>query len=378
MNTTAAPKQAVRAGGRNKRSASLAQAFSEPVSIFPGHEIPVQPPANLRESDRQTLGLHGTSKLQPTSVSVLNDVVAMGRGPLKWQGEYRKESFVIANGREEFIRRKKHWREKLESCVGARSRIKSPALWITDDWSCGYFHWTCDTLPRILLANRITPLEELTLLLPAKSRRFPFIAQSLEAFPQLKVRVLDRFERVHCDTLVLPSQIRTSGNYHPVLMSELHQTLWSFAGNGQQQPSTPPSRRIFLSRRDANRRRLINEDDLSSIIHHHGYELVVAEHLSWREQIQLFSETSHFASIHGAGLSNMLAMPSGGRILEIRGDEGYTPNCYLSLASVRKQEYFYAFCQRSDPSQSVHHGHVQLDPATLDRTLDQMAAPRQI
>lgn len=351
-------------------SLHLAGAAELSFPILPEIEFDARAPRNLRDSDRALLGFFAKSRVYPTSVAVLRDATAVGRGPLRCDGGYRDEYFVTENGREEFYRRKKHWRDRLESCVGARPQINAPTLWITDEWSCGYFHWMCDTLSRLMLAKRIVPLDQLTLLLPDKSRRFPFIQESLSAFPLADVRVLGRFERIACKTLVLPSQVRTSGHYHPVLVAELREYL----NRHVETANRVVNRRIFLSRRDANRRRLDNERELDSVLKNHGFDCVAADQLSWKEQIDLFSSTTHLASLHGAGLSNMLAMPPGGKVLEIRDDRSPTPNCYLTLANVCDHDYYYALSQSSQPGKCVHHSNVTMKPEQLDRALGEMTA----
>lgn len=68
-------------------------------------------------------------------------------------------------------------------------------------------------------------------------------------------------------------------------------------------------RRVFLSR-DINKynRCLNNESDIRQLLKSYGFEIIYAEHLSIREQIQLFSETKYLIALHGAGLVQQLFM----------------------------------------------------------------------
>ncbi|TWU06126.1 glycosyltransferase family 61 protein [Stieleria varia] len=335
---------------------------------------PIRPPKNIQPVDDWMFdNLAGGCALPETSVTTYHQITVPGRGPIRWQGEYLRECFATDDGPAEFYRRRKHWRAFAESLVRPKSRMTNPALCITDNWSCGYFHWICDALPRLLLAEQVRSTAELTLLLPAAAKRYGFIRDSLDAFDLADVRQLSRFQRVHCDELVLPSHAAVTGTFRPDLIDAMRDRFWKHVSAGSTDGTAAPcTRRVFLSRRDANRRRVVNEAELASVLTNHRFDSVAADSYSWREQVELFSSTSHLVSIHGAGLTNMIAMPPAGRVLEIRDRVDLTPNCYVTLATAAGQDYYYAFSDRVNPQQCVHHGDVRIDPAELDRSLDQM------
>ena len=181
------------------------------------------------------------------------------------------------------------------------------------------------------------------------------------------MRTLGRLQRVRCRKLFVPEHPAYTGFFRPELMSEIRDKLRamiaSTAGN---------NRRVFLSRADASRRRLKNEANLDAVLRNHGFETVVANDLTWFEQLALFHNVSHLVSIHGAGLTNMLMMPAGSRVLEIRDSSESTPDCYLTLASACGHDYYYALSQRIDSSASIHEGDVTISPVALDQAIDQM------
>jgi capsular polysaccharide biosynthesis protein len=45
--------------------------------------------------------------------------------------------------------------------------------------------------------------------------------------------------------------------------------------------------------------------------------------------------------VHGAGLTNMMFMSKGSKILEIRGKGDSSNNCFFSLASDLEMKYYY-------------------------------------
>lgn len=339
-------------------------------TILQGTIVRVAAPQNICPEDEPLFHVASQYTIDQACLSKLRDVTVAGRGPIRYQDAYRPECFAANDGLEDFYRRKKHWRTSLERLVHRVYQIDEPAAWITDDWSCGYFHWICDTLPRLLVIERAQPLDQLTLLLPFKSVRFPFIEESLQAFGLRKTQVLKRFESARCKSLLLPQHVGRTGYHHPKLMSELRQRFWNHVGVAPT--TTNPTRRVYLSRGQANLRKMRNESDLLPVLRKHGFECIVAEQLSWLDQVKLFSEVSHLVSPHGAGLTNMIMMPPGNRVMEIRDDVLPTPDCYVTLASASEQEYFYALSQRVDDRKSVHAADMRIDPAILDRSLDRM------
>jgi len=66
------------------------------------------------------------------------------------------------------------------------------------------------------------------------------------------------------------------------------------------------SRRIYLSRKDAQTRRVLNEPEIETLLHAHGFTTVRTEHMSLAEQITLFSKAEIIVSPHGAGLANTI------------------------------------------------------------------------
>jgi capsular polysaccharide biosynthesis protein len=57
------------------------------------------------------------------------------------------------------------------------------------------------------------------------------------------------------------------------------------------------------------------------------------------------SQTIHLIGLHGAGLTNMLFMREGGKVLELRNQNDAHNNCYFSLASELNLDYFYLLNQ---------------------------------
>ena len=86
------------------------------------------------------------------------------------------------------------------------------------------------------------------------------------------------------------------------------------------------SRRIYISRNKAKNRRILNEKLLFEKLSKLGFELLYLEELSFREQVNFFSESNTIISPHGAGLANLVFCKPGTKIIEI-----FPPNSYSNI-----------------------------------------------
>ncbi|MEO0750639.1 MAG: glycosyltransferase family 61 protein, partial [Pseudomonadota bacterium] len=84
-------------------------------------------------------------------------------------------------------------------------------------------------------------------------------------------------------------------------------------------PATTPSRRLYLSRANANRRKIVNEAEFIERLRPLGFEPICPEEHSLCEQAAIMAEASHVISPHGAGMCNLVFAPPGCRVLELFG-----------------------------------------------------------
>jgi len=130
---------------------------------------------------------------------------------------------------------------------------------------------------------------------------------------------------------------------------------------------------IFISRSEAPRRRISNEEQLLPVLRRHGFSPLVAEKLSFEEQVRRVGSTTILAGGHGAGLTHMLWMKPGSSVLELRRKGDRWNNCYFALASALDLRYFYLLCDAANPKDDFHVGDLTVDPAGLDKVLSLMS-----
>jgi capsular polysaccharide biosynthesis protein len=110
-----------------------------------------------------------------------------------------------------------------------------------------------------------------------------------------------------------------------------------------------------------------------------GFQIVHFEELSFMEQATLCSRAHFLIGNHGAGLTNMLFMASGGSVLEFRKKADAKNNCYFSLASALGLDYFYQTCSSDTPEEDPNTADIIVDVSALERNLDLMLGrPRAV
>lgn len=312
-----------------------------------------------------------TSRL--TATTIIRNVEAFGRGPLRYDGDYLIESFAYPRQKQEWLKERGHWRATLERLAQSVTEFPSPVIWITDNWSCGYFHWVGDALMRLELASRTQDLSELTLLLPYKYRRHAYMTESLQPFGLKEIRFLNRFERAVCRQLVLPPHVKSTGCFDPSIVAALRSRFRDFLNQTKEQTtSTVLDSRVYISRSLANKRRVKNEADLMPVLNKHGFEYFTAESHDWKTQTQVAAGAKFIVSNHGAGLTNILNMDAGSNVLEILDDKLRTPGCYKNLSVAADLTYASMPAKRVNPRDCVHKGDVIVDPEQLDAAITAM------
>ena len=127
-----------------------------------------------------------------------------------------------------------------------------------------------------------------------------FEAICKEFFPDLEYRVMPKNETWRFAHLVVPSL----SNHRDGILTP-HMPPWiRYLANLIVGEDIKPSRKIFITRKDAMNRNIKNQNELLMALK--GWETVTLENLSIRDQVKTFAEATHIVSPHGAGLTNLL------------------------------------------------------------------------
>src|SRR2546423_7416066 len=324
-------------------------------------------PANFRGKKRPLLGAALARVSPPTRLVELRGVSVTPEGLLFKGGRVLPESFSSPVILERFLRRRRSVLKFFATnrLLRRRKKFARQCLWITDDWSHGYFHWLADALPRLFAARDLA--RSLVLLLPEGYERLEFVQSSLKLFSIGGVEYVRDDEVYVCERLFMPTHTAPSGNYNEPLLCELRALILASCGARGR-----ACERVYLSRGRAPKRRVRNEREILGVLGEFGFRVVHFEDYAFDRQVALAAGARHFVSNHGAGLTNMLFMRPGGSVLELRRRGERERNWFFNLANAARLDYYYQTCEPSTPGEDPHTADLLVDPHALRQNLSLM------
>jgi capsular polysaccharide biosynthesis protein len=326
-------------------------------------------PVNFR-SDDLALFSHELEQLIPaTTLLQFEDVRVSSDGILFKHNHMLPESFAFPFNMDQWKRRS-ILKFFVSNYVLRRSRkVERDVLWIIDDWSTGYFHWLTDALTRLYVMR--DRLDDFVLLLPWDYEARDFAQSSLRPFNVKAVEFIGQNEVLRCHRLFMPTHTAPSGQYNEEIIRGVRDLLLQAYGDPGY---TGEGGRIYISRGRARKRRILNEDEVSNVLAEFGFQTIYAEDLSFAQQVEISSQARYLVSNHGAGMTNMLFMPEGSNVLELRHREDCINNCYFTLSSALNLNYFYQTCPSSSDLQDPHAADLLVDANALRTNLTLMLA----
>ncbi len=207
------------------------------------------------------------------------------------------------------------------------------------------YHWFFDCLPRVYALAHFLK-EPITLVMPEGAPAFQRETMEfvLKDFQNFRIEYIGSQEKWECADFIFPSFVagHVSGYLPPVVSGFLRDKI--FTGYSVEPKS--PERKIYISRSRSAKRRITNEAELLPILARFGFEVVFPEELSYRQQVQLFSETRVIVGAHGAGFTNTFFCQNA-TILELHPETAIKPHYFL-LCKGLDLEYHYLIGSQSD------------------------------
>ena len=297
--------------------------------LRPARDIFRQPPANIESGDDELFRdayaytTFDSSLTTVTNAGVSADsVVYKNFAPLS-ESLYRPDSVGYYRFR--------YLAKMLLTARKVRLDSSEDFLIATDQESNGHFHWFTEVLPRLwLMKDRAA---EFVLMLPDTLYMRSIAAESLSLaairFKEIFWMQGGVFYKV--PRLRQISKVSRTGQMDDEIMRDLNR---AFIGD-----RPPGTRKFYVSRARARFRKVLNEDEVEVRLKARGFEVIQPDDWPLAKQISAFSECSTLVGIHGAGLTNCLFMPPGGKVVELLKRE---PNHgYWHLAESVGHEYFY-------------------------------------
>jgi len=256
--------------------------------------------------------------------------------------------------------------KRLQMLLFKGASVKN-AVWCIDNWSEAYFHWIADALTRYIVTADHS--DNHVLLLPNRYREINYVIDSITLLG-IKVYYYDPMRKLRVNHLLTINHTAPIGNFNPLLIKKLRARFL------EKFERVLPYRRLYVSRYKAPKRKIVNEKSLCEILERYNIETIFFEDLSLEKQIIACMESNLIIGLHGAGLTNMLFLPSESTVFELRNKGDNSNNCFFSMAAALGHRYCYQECL-GDTS-TTHIANVSVDlvefesnlSAILDRKID--------
>ncbi len=191
--------------------------------------------------------------------------------------------------------------------------------------STNWYHWLIEILPAAFLAENLPKeYDSFGLMIPEHCDAASAFKDATALFAANRPRVLMpagtpfRVEKLIALDPAVMGPINLRASHWPKVADYSHnaQVLLDYRAailDRLELATAPPSRRIFLAR--SNDRRSFNQSELIAISEHYGFETIYTERMTFRKQVQMFSEAEIVLGASGAAFANMLFCQPGARSL---------------------------------------------------------------
>jgi hypothetical protein len=243
--------------------------------------------------------------------------------------------------------------------------IEEPVVWCIDQYATGgYYHWIIEILPRLWMVKDYLP--EMQFALPDYFlERWPFVQQFLDLLGIKKLLVLDNKHKYLIRHMVMPT--RPGDPFYRQHIPLVNGVQW-LKQEALKKAHLFLGKRIYISRQKARYRKVVNEEDILPVLHKYGFNVINLEDYNLPDQISLLSKAEIVMSIHGAGLGNMVFMPPGSKLVEIRPAKVYhIYNCFHTLWPHCVCDYYYLLCDYA-PKPLEHDGRIDDHSVIIDAT----------
>jgi hypothetical protein len=209
-----------------------------------------------------------------------------------------------------------------------------------DAWSIGHYHWITEVLPRLNLVRE--EISDFILILPDIEyvRNIGISMLGLVGLKPKDIVFIRPRHLFYIPHLYFINHVACSGYINDILLQNVKKEI---DRNIFIKNNFTPNKKIYISRKKADKRKVLNEKETEELFISKGYETVTFEGLSLEEQVYICNNAETIASIHGAGLTNMIFMRTGSQVLEFRRSEKFVNQCYWHMADALHHKYYYFY-----------------------------------
>ena len=236
----------------------------------------------------------------------------------------------------------RHWQEgRAHGRPGRRprrlERLYGRTLTAGDNWGPHFGHFLPDALGRLAIAERAGFALgdfDYVLLPPARSPGAQTLVDRLGLQPE-RLRTIGPDAAYIADELFDPSYPGAWRQYSAAVVAYLR---------GLSRPSTPPRRKLYVTRRGYGRNP-VNLDEVEAVVREHGFEVYdPAEH---PDQASDFAEASTVVGPGGAALQNIVFCAPGTTVVELLSD-AHVYAYHATMAQAAGLRYGYVVGESGD------------------------------
>ncbi len=219
-----------------------------------------------------------------------------------------------------------------------------------------YFHWLFDILPRIGILEEGGIIDKVdNFILGYTGLIFQQETLGLLGIEEDKIIASTNNWKFHveCEQLYVPSLFSTHD-----MVSDF-QT--SFLRNKFLTKRKIPSKkeRIYISRQSSIGRKIGNEEEFLSVLHKYDIMTYQLENLTFREQIELFSNAEIIIGSHGSGFSNIVFCEPGTKVIDLFPKSFINP-CFWSIANNVELHYTYILTDNIKNNNNPQHDDIYI------------------
>lgn len=254
------------------------------------------------------------------------------------------------------------WRLTLEKYLVSRYGKSIPAIHVHETVAVihskwfNYGFWINSYVPRLL--DLIESKKAFKLLYPEHWDNIPYVKLVLDELPIETIRV-PKEHQVFAKQLLLPQTRKWTASFDSKRIHAVREKLIEIAKEKVVEFNFP--KKIYLTRKNRGNRCAENEEEVMQLLTKEGFEAIAFEDYSIWEQIKMMSEATHFISIHGAGLTNLIFLKPGANVLELVNRQ-YAQKEYTfpfwKLAQNVDVKYSIQLCDAINQSGNIGYGKV--------------------
>jgi capsular polysaccharide biosynthesis protein len=239
-----------------------------------------------------------------------------------------------------------------------------------------YCHWICEAIFRAWMVR--DNVNELVLLLPDYYGTTDFIMGSLEPFGFKDIFFIPSAKSLLVKNLCMPEIKPLVDSYHYEMIAEVRKFYLDYL-KSKGNPKHHLGDKIYLSREKAQRKKVDNEAEVIAVVKKHGFAVLNNEDYTFWEQVSIYSEAKYLISIHGSGLTNMLFMQDGAKILEFHkkktNDKDWHSFAFWYFAASIRHDYYHQICEPTDINDNYFNANFVVDVKLLEKNIQTMLIP---